>query len=538
MKTKILSFAGIFLLIFCFTSSNGAENGKQLSKEGSIEVFTSPDLYPLASKWASEYCRLNPTVKITLINSTDQNIKGILSAGQGIGFVSAESFTSFADQSVWNMVVGRDVIVPVMNANNPFLDDIYRKGISPEGFSTLVNNPQKQNWGALTGSGQSIPLHLYTTNNASVVSGVDNFLNSNGYISAGIKSADKQEMISAIQLDPNAMGFCKLADIIDLSTQGLLPGLKLIPIDKNGNGKLDFMEDIYDNLQDFSRGVWIGKYPKALSGNIYSVSSSKPENATEVAFLKWVLMDGQEFLNMNGFSDLVYNERQSQIDKISDNTIYAAMPPEDSFALLKVVLLVIVIFGALGYMVDLTVRRFRNKKEILPAAPGKSPVVFDENSVIIPKGVYFDKTHTWTFMKNTDKKIKKGELLLTLIQNGKKLSIYSPVTGTVIASNKTLITNSSAINTSPYTEGWVYSIEPTNWLCELQFLTMSEKYKLWLKDEFARLKDFFALQTLAHNSDFATVALQDGGTLQENVLADLGPEVWDDFQTKFIDKMR
>ncbi len=34
------------------------------------------------------------------------------------------------------------------------------------------------------------------------------------------------------------------------------------------------------------------------------------------------------------------------------------------------------------------------------------------------------------------------------------------------------------------------------------------------------------------------VILQDGGQLTDNVLADLGPEVWEDFQTNFIDKSK
>jgi hypothetical protein len=31
------------------------------------------------------------------------------------------------------------------------------------------------------------------------------------------------------------------------------------------------------------------------------------------------------------------------------------------------------------------------------------------------------------------------------------------------------------------------------------------------------------------------IVLQDGGELKDNVLSDLGPEVWEDFQTRFID---
>ena len=38
--------------------------------------------------------------------------------------------------------------------------------------------------------------------------------------------------------------------------------LRLLPLDKNGNGQIDFNEMIYEDLNAFTRGVWIGKYPR------------------------------------------------------------------------------------------------------------------------------------------------------------------------------------------------------------------------------------------------------------------------------------
>jgi hypothetical protein len=35
--------------------------------------------------------------------------------------------------------------------------------------------------------------------------------------------------------------------------------------------------------------------------------------------------------------------------------------------------------------------------------------------------------------------------------------------------------------------------------------------------------------------DYAQVVLQDGGELKNNLLEEFGPEVWEDFQSKFID---
>ena len=76
-------------------------------------------------------------------------------------------------------------------------------------------------------------------------------------------------------------------------------------------------------------------------------------------------------------------------------------------------------------------------------------------------------------------------------------------------------------------------IEPTNWIKEIQFLIMWEKYKGWLRNEFSRFKDFLAVAVKSH-VEYAHI-LQDGGELKDGILVDLGPEVWEYFQTNFID---
>jgi glycine cleavage system H lipoate-binding protein len=138
-------------------------------------------------------------------------------------------------------------------------------------------------------------------------------------------------------------------------------------------------------------------------------------------------------------------------------------------------------------------------------------------------------------MKSPGEKVRKGELILTIKRDGKQLNLYSPVSGFIRKQNESLLTTPSKINTAPFTEGWVYQIEPGNWVREASFMFMHEKYREWLEDEFARLKDFLAGSANSNTVVYQHVVLQDGGELKDNVLSDLGPEVWEDFQTRFID---
>jgi glycine cleavage system H lipoate-binding protein len=185
---------------------------------------------------------------------------------------------------------------------------------------------------------------------------------------------------------------------------------------------------------------------------------------------------------------------------------------------------------------------------------------FNEASVLAPKGIFFDKTHTWAFMEKSGEvkigiddfllhitgpinrvkmkqpgaKISKGEPAITIIQNGKQLNINAPISGTVLIKNDLLVGDSSLLNQSPVQDGWIYSIEPSNWERESQFLFMADKYKEWLKNEFARFKDFLAYNRFTSKANYMPVMLQDGGELNDNLLSDFGPDVWEEFQDKFI----
>jgi len=142
-------------------------------------------------------------------------------------------------------------------------------------------------------------------------------------------------------------------------------------------------------------------------------------------------------------------------------------------------------------------------------------------------------TFTCIKMKNPGEKIKKNDPVMTLIQDGKQIVLYAPVSGTIRQMNESLIDSPSVMNSSPFKEGWVYAIEPSNWLREIKFLKMAKDYREWIKGEFVRLRDFFAESV--HSNLTGHVIYQDGGEFSDAVLQDLSPEVWEDFQKHFID---
>jgi glycine cleavage system H lipoate-binding protein len=144
---------------------------------------------------------------------------------------------------------------------------------------------------------------------------------------------------------------------------------------------------------------------------------------------------------------------------------------------------------------------------------------------------------TRVIMKKPGERISRGEKAITIIQDGKQLVVYSPVSGVVRKTNEELMEYAGMINSSPYSEGWVYLVEPENWAAEVARMRDAGKYRTWLKEEFARMRDF--LSSLMNSGQLTGgIVLQDGGEIAENVLNNLDPVSWEEFQTRFIDTSR
>lgn len=557
MKTIISLLIGFLLLHSVINAGNeGVGNKNTTPEQKSVEVICSPELSVLTSAWVSEYNRLHPEAGISILSNTGNY------SGENLGFITETERNEINPGEKWKMAVGRSIIVPVMHSDNPFLKEINQKGISPEIFASLFQNPENQFWGSVIENGQKTPLHIFIVNDASVKAGIAKFIHATTLPERGITYGNSKEILQAVQNDPYAIGFFNIAGIIDKNN--ILPeNISFLPVDKNGNGSLDNIEDIYADLNHFTRGVWIGKYPDALYSNIYAVSNSQPSDEAELSFLNWVITDGQQLMNSNGYCELVDTEVQSQLDRINTDLIIVPAA-ETGYSTGGIILIVFAAFLILGIAFSIILRHAFNKKNKVSLPSVLQSKGFDLNAVKLPRGLFFDKTHTWAFMENDGnvkigiddfiqhiigpithiemrkpgEKIKKGDLLLTINQSGKQLNMYAPVSGIIKSQNDLLNNMASCLNDAPYADGWVYRIEPAHWFREIQLMDMAERYERFLTTEFTRVKDFLASVLKADSPEYAHVVLQDGGQLTEGVLSGFGPEVWEDFQTGFLDSYK
>ncbi len=323
------------------------------------------------------------------------------------------------------------------------------------------------------------------------------------------------------------------------------------------------MEQIYQNPASIIRGAWIGKYPREMVTGIYAAASARPSGTEEIAFLKWILTAGQSLVADNGFSSLDYGESASKAAVVGEALMAREVAGDRVSAAGWVQIFAgaglaagLLILGAFG---------FRRRRKIRPPAPVIAGITgIDPRTLTLPRGLFYDKSHTWTFMEKdgsvrigvddfiqrltgpvtrvellyTGGKIKRGQPLAALIQDGKRLQLKAPVSGVIREINNLLADHAHLVNTAPYSEGWLYRIEPSGWLEELPLMNRAEKYSAWLIGEVARVRDFFAGYLAARHPELTPAVLYDGGLLRHHLLADCAPEVWDDFQDKILDTLQ
>ncbi|MFN8239708.1 MAG: hypothetical protein U0X39_03035 [Bacteroidales bacterium] len=555
MKTLFLILTGISLMLFNITAGvplSGDNPSKAINGTDTIRISATPELLNLAKGWTAEYTRLNPTVPFKVVEAST-----LTSSDNSLFLAPVDNGISGNN---WRMVVGHNAVVPVMNSSSPLVAIVAGKGITSASMIRLLTN-KNITLDELVPGTPNTPVKILFHSDPAVVTTLAGFANVTGENLVGSGKESTEELLAAIATDKNTVAFCRFSDLVN-SKGEFRDGVSILPVDRNGNGRMDSFEEIYSNPADFSHGLWAGKYPKTLCGAITFSSQVKPENAYAIDFLSWIMSSGSGLLAQNGFSSLYSSEKDANLAALSQTANQVSETKAPGLSTATIILLAILAVAGIAFIIIF--RPFTGKATV--ENPGSKHVTpsFSKNIILSPAGLYFDKSHMWAFMerdgivrlgvddflqhvtgnitrvimKEPGEYVRRGEKIVTIVQDGKQLNLYSPVTGTIKSQNTDLYIDSTLVNSSPYTDGWLYLVEPGNWAREIQFMLMADRFREWITDEFSRLRDFFARTLRSYEPAYAQVILQDGGELTDNVLSGFGPEIWEEFQTNFINKSK
>ena len=300
MKKILTCFLVLVIAVHFFPLRVNAQD--KLS--GQISISGAFALYPMTVKWAEEFRKIHPGVRIDI--SAGGAGKGIADALNGmveIGMVSREIYPEEMKKGAYPVAVTRDAVVAVVNEQNPALKDILAKGLKKDAGNNLWITGKFKTWSQAFSVKSTSPVHVYTRSDACGAAEMwAKYFGKKQEDLLGVGVFGDPGLAQAVKKDPLGIGFNNIGYAYDATTKKPVKGLRVVPLDLNNNGKIDPDENFYDSMNDLIAAIASGKYPSPPARDLFFVMKGNPRNNKVLTeFIRWVLTDGQKYVHEAGY---------------------------------------------------------------------------------------------------------------------------------------------------------------------------------------------------------------------------------------------
>lgn len=285
---------------------------------GNITISGAFALYPMMTLWANEFQKLHPKVTFDIsAGGAGKGMTDALSNAVDIGMVSRSVTSEEEVQGAYAVAVVKDAVFPVVNAQNPVINDLLAKGVSQDMFIKIFITGEIKTWGEVVGKPEiTDEIHVFTrSDSAGAADAWAKFL-------GGKKQADLKGvgvngdpgLLEAVVKDPLGIGYNNLGYAFDSTSGQPVAGAVIVPIDINNDGQASAEEVIKTSAQAVDE-VANGKYPSPPARDLNVVTKGKPSGLT-LAFIQWILTDGQKFVSQAGFVQLPADKLAESLAKV------------------------------------------------------------------------------------------------------------------------------------------------------------------------------------------------------------------------------
>ncbi|MBZ0244064.1 MAG: hypothetical protein K8F24_12660, partial [Bacteroidales bacterium] len=290
MKTRIFILNTLLLAAFLSFISVAASN----TTANQEKIDTKVSIQTVAENLTSAFARDGSKSAIHIATASQESIN--IPDSESIMLLSKKELQQLP-ASNWRMAIGRDVLVPIINIEHPQAKTWMEKGITKESLANLLKDSQTS---VVEDLEMTQLLETYTNQ-------------PKASWKAQMLSTD-QQLITQLENNPEIIGFCTFSALKNAIVSGEISQISLLPIDRNGNGKIDHVENFYNESSSFERAVWLGKYPRELTNTYYVAASAEPSE-TQILFTRWAMQNGQEIIAEAGIGQLPATELHSNIAK-------------------------------------------------------------------------------------------------------------------------------------------------------------------------------------------------------------------------------
>lgn len=301
------------LAVLALASVIASQPARAAELSGSLSLSGAWAIYPLAVKWGEAFQKLHPKVKMNIsAGGAGKGMADALSGAVDIGMVSREVDKAERKKGALPILIVKDGVFPTISARNPAVKRILAKGMSRKTLQDIYINATVANWRKI--GGPSAPIHVYTRSDACGAASA--WAATLGKFKQddlkGVGVYGDPGLLAAVRQDPLGMGYNNLSYVF--SGDKVANGIVIVPIDANGNGKVDAGERINTREKAYKQ-IASGLYPGARRE--FFVTKGKP-NPLAKAFIEYTLSNAgiKVLKDVGGYVPLSTSERFDQLRKI------------------------------------------------------------------------------------------------------------------------------------------------------------------------------------------------------------------------------
>ena len=317
-----LTGLSVGLLVVCLIFAGCAPKATTKNKDdikGVITISGAWALYPMTVKWAEEFQKLHPSVRIDIAaGGAGKGMADCLVDVVDIGMVSRSIYPEEINKGAFDIAVAKDAVVPTLNAGNPLSAGLLSRGITREEFINLWVKGTITNWGQLIKkSNQAIS--IYTRSDACGAAQTwAEYLGGAQEDLLGVGVYGDPGIAEAVKKDTYGIGYNNINYAYDSVTRKEVQGIRIVPIDLNGNGLIDNNEAFYKDLDSMVKAIADGLYPSPPARELHFVCHGKPVRNEVKEFVRWVLTDGQKYVEQTGYINLSKDKLNAEVKQLGE----------------------------------------------------------------------------------------------------------------------------------------------------------------------------------------------------------------------------
>lgn len=286
--------------------------------EGRISISGAWALYPMAVRWAEEFQKIHPRVIIDVqAGGAGKGIADVLAGMVDIGNVSRAINPAEVEKGAFAIAVTKDAVVPTVSGKNPFLSQLFKRGVKREQFIDIWIARKIKTWGQVLGTDEKASVHVFTRSDACGAAETwADFLGKHQEDLEGVGVYGDPGLADAIRRDPLGIGYNNINYSYDAKTKRPVKGIMVLPIDLDGSGKIESAENFYATRDEIVQAIAQDLYPSPPARDLYFVTRGKPSKKLLLEFIKWVLTDGQRYVPESGYIGLSSEKLVEGLKKI------------------------------------------------------------------------------------------------------------------------------------------------------------------------------------------------------------------------------